>query len=304
MTRDQIIKAINKLADNAVLKMDRSLQPTQRKMLKEVETLIRGLDYTGDKISVTVKNMRLIGNIEGKLRRIVLNSNYEKDVKAFIKAFSQITTLQNLYLRQTIKDFKIKPVLNQIKYQSVQATIDSLTENGLDANVIQPVMRALRTNMTTGGTFRQIMDQVRESIVSTPAGEGTLSRYVKQITTDSLNQYSRNYLQLATRNSGLEWFQYTGSNIKTTRCFCHAMTKKRYFHISEIPDLIKGEFEEFKEKKCGINDKTNLPDGMIPGTNASNFLINLGGYNCGHRAIPVIASLVPVNIREKIKSPN
>lgn len=301
MTNEQLIREINKLADRSVKQMNRSIPGLQRSLLAEVETLVRQLDYTSKRtVALSVKNMRAITSIEAKLRRITLNAGYEEDAKAFIKSFSEITTLQNLYLRRTLKDFKVGAVLKQIKQQSIQTTIDALTENGLDTNLVRPVTNILRTNVTSGGTFSQIMEQLRASV----SGGGLLERYVKQVTTDSLNQYSRNYLQLAVRNTGLEWYQYTGSNIKTTRCFCLAMTKKRFFHVSEIPKLIAGDFAEFEEMKCSIDDKTDLPDGMIPGTNSANFLTNLGGYNCGHRGIPVLASLVPENIRTKIKTPS
>lgn len=303
MTRDQIIKAINSVADQAVIKMNRSLPGAQNRLLLEVQDLVRQLDYKDKRISPTVKNLKALNTIQNKMRGIILSTGYEQDVREFLKSFSEITTLQNLYLKQTVKNFKIKSVFKQIKQQSVQSTIISLTEAGLDANVIGPVTDVLRTNITTGGTFNQLMEQVGEAITNTKAGGGRLQRYVKQITNDSLNQYSRNYLQLATQGTGLEWYQYTGSNIKTTRCFCHAMTKKRYFHVSEILKLIAGDFEEYKEMKCTEDPKTGLPQGMIPGTNVSNFLVNLGGYNCGHRAIPVLTALVPVAIRNKIKTP-
>jgi hypothetical protein len=302
MTRDELIQAINDLADSSVKDINKSIPDIQKQMMDEIEGMLRKLDYDGShNLRRTVGNMKTVANINNKLRRIILSGKYEKSVVEYLKSFNALTALQNQYVRQTIKDFKIKPVLAQLKDQSVNLTIEALTEQGLDSNVISPIRKALQTNITTGGKYQQILQQVREAVLTTPAGEGSLERYVKQITTDSLNQYSRNYLQLATSGSDLKWYQYTGSNIKTTRCFCFAMTKKRFFHASEIPALLKGDFDEFDEMDCPINSKTDLPDGMIPGTNESNFLINLGGYNCGHRAIPVLDIVVPQSIRDKIK---
>ncbi len=300
MTKNDIIKAINKLADDAVRNMNKNIPAVQRRLLIEVENEVRKLEYTGNKISVSVANMRAINAIGNKLRRLILGTGYQENVAEFIKSFSGITTLQNQYLRLTLKNFKIKGVLKQLKEQSVNATIQALTEQGIEANVIEPIRQALRTNITNGGTFNDLMSQVRETIVKTSAGKGALERYVKQITTDALNQYSRNYLQTATLGSSLEWYQYTGSNIITSRCFCLAMTAKRYFHVSEIPKLIAGDFDEFRELQCEIEDSTDLPSGMIPGTNVANFLTNLGGYNCGHRAIPVLDITVPISIRQAL----
>lgn len=302
MTRDELIQAINDLADEAVKKFNKNIPGIQRETLAAVQNLLKDLDYDNGKIVVTVKNMRAIGGITSKLRRLILTGEYEKSVTDFIKSFSQITTLQNQYLRQTFSDFKLSPILTELKDQSIAATIASLTEQGLEANFMDPIKNVLRTNITTGGNFTSLLGQMRGLISTTPEGTGVLDRFAKRITNDSLNQYSRNYLQLASQGINFEWYQYTGSNILTTRCFCHAMTQKRFFHITEIPKLIKGDFKEFQERGCILADSTDLPEGMIPGTNVSNFLVNLGGYNCGHRAIPVLSSYVPKEIRDSFKS--
>jgi hypothetical protein len=95
---------------------------------------------------------------------------------------------------------------------------------------------------------------------------------------------------------GWEWFRYVGSNLKTTRTFCKALTQKQYYHRSELPKIIKGNFAEFKEMKGKIYDKTGLPQGMIEDTNVSNFQTYRGGYNCGHQSYPIPNYLVPENI--------
>lgn len=301
MTREEIIQSINDSVDGAINKMNRSVPAIQRNMLDELSALVRDLDYDGNNIARTVKNIRVIGQITRKLQKLILNKEYKTEVKEFIKAFNEVTTLQNTYMRQTTEDFKFSPVLKEIKTQSIDATLQGLTEQGLTANVTDKIQDVLRRNITSGGTFKQIMQQVRETMVNTQTGEGILERYVKQITTDSLNQYSRNYLQLATQSTGMTWYDYAGSNIETTRCFCFAMTKRRYFNVREIPRLLKGDFTEWQEMDCKMYDKTGLPQGMIAGTNVANFLTNLGGYNCGHRPIPIPERLVPKDVVEAFK---
>lgn len=297
MTREEIIKKLNNTIDDSIAKVNGSIPATQRKMLDEIQAIVRDLDYDGNKIRVTSKNIAVIGAIKNKLRKIILDANYQDSVKEYLKTFTDVSTLQAAYFRQTSKDFKVTAVLKGIKTQAVQSTIESLTEQGLDANISSKIQDVLRTNITSGGTFKELMEQVRVTTIGTDTEEGLLDKYVKRVTTDALNQYSRNYLQIATDSLGMDWFQYSGSNIETTRCFCIAMTEKRYFHRAEIPDLLKGNFEEFESKDCVIYSRTGLPYGMIPGTNASNFLTWLAGYNCSHRALPVPTILVPDDIK-------
>jgi hypothetical protein len=72
-----------------------------------------------------------------------------------------------------------------------------------------------------------------------------------------------------------------------------------YIHVSQLEEIVSGNI-------CGeqvpIYDKTGLPQGMIAGTNASNFRINRGGYNCNHQLYPVSAAVVPKELRDKFKN--
>jgi hypothetical protein len=142
-----------------------------------------------------------------------------------------------------------------------------------------------------------MMGQMRDFLLTNETGAGALEKYTKQITTDALNQYAAQYTNAVTNDLGLEWFMYTGSIIDTSRPLCKALIKKKYIHKSELPDIILGKFKEFDEEGGKINPKTKLPEGMIPGTNASNFHIYRGGYQCGHQLIPIDASSVPEHIR-------
>jgi hypothetical protein len=77
------------------------------------------------------------------------------------------------------------------------------------------------------------------------------------------------------------------------------LTKKRFVHKSEIPELLKGHIDGHK---CKIYEATGLPMGMIEGTTAENFIVYRGGYNCGHELIPVNEAAVPKEIRAKFSS--
>lgn len=293
MTNEELIDLINKTVDDAVANMNKSIPSAQDEIFKEVQRLAKDLDYKNGKATVSVKNIRIMGAITKRLRRIILSTDYLDHAKDFLKAFNTVTTLQNQYMASVTEDFKYGPVLKQIKFQAIADTSASLTQEGLTSGVVNKLRDVLRTNITTGGSFNQLLDQFAGITKDTEKGQGLLNRYVKQVTTDALNQYSRNYLQAAVGNTPGQWYQYTGSLITTSRDFCKAMVKKRYFNVKEIPKLLLGEFKEFEEMNGKMDDKTKLPDGMIEGTNEANFITFLGGYLCGHRAIPVPTLLIP-----------
>jgi hypothetical protein len=254
-----------------------------------------------------VKNLSLINSIKNKLNKIILTPEYITQVKDFAKSFNEITTLQNDYWRTIDKTFKPKPLLKAIREQAITDTVGKLTEAGIGANIAEPIADILRTNITTGGSYKDLTEQLRENLVNTQT-PGTMEKYISQITTDAVNQYSAQYTQVVSSDLGYEFFKYDNTDISSTRPWCDAMTDQPYFHISQLPKLISAQGLTYLNKKTGkrepvpVNQKTGLPSGMIPGTDASNIFIRRGGYRCQHQIRPVNERQVPADILAKIKA--
>lgn len=302
-------KIINRI-DDAIATFVEKIPTSQRDMLFAIDEELGRLDVKNGRIKPTVANLKIITSIKNKLLRVILTDEYKAQVKQFVQAFRDVTTLQNEYWRGIERKFKPRSILKQMRTVAIDDTIAKLTENGLHAGVVQPVSDVLTQNITQGGSMKDLRATLLESLTNTST-PGTLQKYATQIVTDSINQYSRNYTQIVTSDLGLEWYSYRNSLIKTSRPFCIAMVERRYFHVSEIPALLKAEDLYYKDPKTGkktkvpINKKTNLPDGMYIGTNVSNFITLLGGYNCGHQVGPVSESIVKnqaINIYNKVIS--
>jgi hypothetical protein len=298
--------------DDAIAGFIERIPASQQDMLEALDLELRKLDLQDGKIKPTVGNLKIISNIKNKLMKVILTDTYKAEVKAFLRSFNDITTLQNQYWRSIEKKFKPSSILKQIKKVAIEDTAAKLMEAGIDANVAQPIKDILTTNITQGGSYKELQAQLKDAVTNTSIGVGLLDKHVRQITVDSINQYNRNYTQIASSDLGFEWFSYQNTLINTSRPFCIAMHEKRYFHISQIPDLLQAKGLTYLHPKTGkrlkvrLNPKTDLPDGMYPNTNASNFLTLLGGYNCGHQAGPVSERLVkmqaPVLYEEVINS--
>lgn len=293
-------KILDKIDDSISGFIER-IPASQTDMLDALDEELRKLELLNGKIKPNIKNLKTISNIKAKLMKVILTDSYKAQVKSFLESFNQITKLQNEYWRGIEKSFKPSSILKEIKRITIEDTANKLMESGLDANVAQPIKDILTTNITQGGSYKDLQKQLKEAVTETES-PGLMDRYTKQVVVDSVNQYNRNYTQTVSSDLGFEWFAYQNTLINTSRPFCIAMHERRYFHISQIPDLLaaKDLYYTKKDKKTGatkrlkvpINPKTNLPDGMYAGTNASNFFTLLGGYNCGHQAGPVSANLV------------
>lgn len=293
-----------KKIEQAIQKFNRNIPSIQKAVLDNIIDELRRLDLRDGRIKPTVQNLKVIASIKNKMQRLILTEDYVKEVKDFVKAFNEVTKLQNDYWRSVEKSFQPKPLLKEIKRQAIETTVQKLTEAGIGVNISDRLTDILRTNVTTGGSYRSLESQLRESLTNTQKSDGSILKYTKQITTDSINQYNRQYTQIVSNDLGFEWYSYQGSDIATTRPFCDAMTDFRYFHVTEIPRLLKAEdlyyMKDGQRTKVPIYDKTGLPHGMIDGTNPGNFFIRAGGYNCGHQIRPVSESLVPEDIKQKV----
>lgn len=294
----EIAKKIIDEIQSAIDGFNNAMPGVQRKMSKEVELMLKDieLDSTG-KVKPSVNNIRLVAKIKGRLDTLFRESGYTKSVSEYLNAFGEITNLQNQYFREIESSFKPNPLLKEIRNQSVQATIESLTGAGIRSNVTKMLTDVLQRNITTGANYTDLLAQVKDRLVNSETGDGTLQRYAKQVTTDALNQYSAQYINAVSNDLGLKWYMYTGALIETSRTLCEACVKKRYIHAAELPDIIKGDFPEFKNLGGKISDKTGLPLGMIAETTAENFHVYRGGHNCNHQLLPVSEASVPKAIR-------
>jgi hypothetical protein len=295
---------ILKEIDGAIKSFNKGIPAAQKAMYQELAAELRRLDLQGDKIKATVANLKTIQSIKNKLTRFILNDDYLEDVKEFVKSFNTVTKLQNEYWKGVESKFKPGPLLKEIGKQAISDTVKQLTESGIGANIGDAITDILRTNITSGGSYKALNKELLESLTDTQKSDGLLTRYSKQITNDSIQQYNRQYTQQVAAGLGFEWYAYQGSDIKTTRPFCDAMTDLRYFHISEIPRLLRADglyyMKDGKKTKVPIYPKTGLPAGLIEGTNAENFLIRAGGYNCGHQIRPVPERNVPLEVRDRV----
>lgn len=301
MAKQQTI--INQLIDtiqNDIDEFQASVPKHQQRVFDEISLLLKELELNGDSIKQSVANLRKIGSIKTKLEAIVNSDEWLKDVGKYLKSFDKVSSLQNQYFGTIEKDFKPSPLLKEIRKQSLDATFDSLTENGINVTITTKVQDILRQNITSGSSYIQTMKQLREYLLTNESGVGAFERYTKQITTDALNQYSAQYTNAVTNDLGLKWFMYTGALVENSRIFCQALIKKKYIHVSELPNIILGKFKEYDDMEGLINPKTKLPVGMIAGTNAANFHVYRGGYQCGHQLIPVDVLVVPEVIRARV----
>ena len=304
MTPDKIITELEDLIEANITAFNESMPAVQKQAYKEVLNLMSDLDkYSDGTVKASVKNVKLIAKIKQRLQEVIIDGSYNKRLKKLLETYDEITKLQNQYFSATVSQFTVPAVLAELQKQAIDITIESLGEQGMNVNVINPVRDILNKNITTGGKVADMTEEVRAYLLGDQETEGRLAKYAKQITTDALNQYSANYNKVISDDLGFEWYRYSGSLRKTSREFCVKLIEAKkgcmpYIHKSQLPEIIDG---YICGERVAIYKKTGLPQGMIAGTNASNFFVNRGGYSCNHQLTGVPSSFVPKELKDKFK---
>lgn len=286
--------------DLATANFEKSVSSSERFIYSEMQKIIKDLDVdaTGN-IKPSIENLRLLTKVRKHIARLANNKGYLKAVKDLVNSFEDVYQSQMKYfatITQNVPHTKKYALMKQI---AIDNTITNLTGAGLQASVTDKINDMLLRAVTSRAKYSDLTKELHEHLTKTDKGSGALSKYANTYATTAISQYAGENNKILTDDLGLEWFEYVGSNIETTREFCDHLTEKRYIHKSEIKTILKGEIDGYQ---CAMNERTGLPKGMIEGTNEQNFQVNCGGWNCRHQLVPVAKEAVPKNVIKKFST--
>jgi hypothetical protein len=295
------VKEISKILSTIQSSVDRLSNVANQKqepLFRQVLSMLKDLETNGDSLINNINNLKVINKIKVAIEKLIIDNKYKQELKSFVESYNQIADLQNQYFSQFSANFKTTKTLDILKKSAVETTLTNLTQTGLEAGVIDGLKKILTTNISAGGSYTKLTDQLRNYILSNETGEGALERYVKTYANTAINQYSAEYNKTVAEDLGLEWVMYDGSLLQTSREFCQKCVEKKYIHVSEFATILKGDFGS--NGTIAVNKKTRLPDGLMDGTNEDNFVRRRGGWNCGHQMPFVDESVVPEDIKNKV----
>jgi hypothetical protein len=300
MTAEQLASNIEDIILKAVDDFNQGLESSQVNAYNKLLGLVKELsiDARGN-IKKTAENVKILRNVSKSIEDTLLTDTYKKRVGKYLKSFDAVQAEQTIYFNVIKEGFKVNPMLEAVKSATVDNTIAALTESGLDQAFTQPVKDLLIKNISTGGSYSAMTEQLRAFVIGSEDVDGAFLKHTKAITTDAVKSYNATYNQGVSQDLGLQFYRYVGGLKDTSRAFCEERNKK-FFHIEEIKDWGKG------EKCCGLewpHKKNGVAywDGMKKGTNENNILINRGGWECNHQYVAVSQGVVPDEVVERAK---
>lgn len=282
---------VNVIQDNIDEFAD-SIEPIQRKLYNRVTSLLQGLTLDSDGfINRTQANMDIINDVKTELSSVVNYPAYQKNVAGIKSSLDDVTNLQTNYFGKISEDAKQPPVMDSIVDNSFDTVLASLTEAGINENVVSAATDIVSNGITEGSSFSDMNEALKTFMVGNDKVDGKLLSYSKQIVSDTMHTTSRNYNSIMTEKLGLKWYRYVGALVTDSRPWCIAMEEKEFIHESELGKCCAGNIDGKQVSKAGL----------MPDTTKDNVVSRCGGYNCGHHLVPIPSEGVPTNIRRKFE---
>jgi hypothetical protein len=295
MASDKTLQDLHKLLDESVTKLESSIPKIEKQVFDKLVLEVSKLetDLLGN-IKPNVSNLKSLQKIKSSLSDIILSPEYVSNVGKFINTFDKSKELIDDYFFELVNTFDNKKALfNEILSNSVSVTEESLLGAGVTNDIITPITDYLSKSVTQGQNLTELIDELSIKIKGYKTNLGYIQKNVKQIATDSINQYSANYTQSISDDLDFEYYLYSGANKITSRCFCLEREGK-YFSKKEIeywgstPSLWN---------TC--KTKVYKGGGRIPSTDKKSIFTYRGGYQCNHLIMPVSELVVPKEVIER-----
>lgn len=243
-------------------------------------TLINSLDVKGGQIVVNERNIGLLTEINAKIKRVFIGSEYINAVDAYSKQFiNQSIIIQDMFTASfgaTVFSDATDAVLTATRRNAIEL----LVGDSFSARVVQPVRTIINDSVLSGSGMTALRNELT-AFVEGGQTMGIAERYIKQTAFDAFTVSDRAYTNAIAKENGVEFYQYLGGIIKPgrtsagSRQFCKDRNEK-YYHRKEI------------ETWAGIDWA-----GKASGTNTETIFLLLGGYNCQHSIVPRSTLKVP-----------
>lgn len=210
-------------------------------------------------------NLTKVAEFRAKLRAIISKSELEETIQAYIKQFGAIAAQIDKYMLTISKDYAVTDELRLLLQNSVAIATEAMLNSGLDAAILNPVQNVLNRAALGDMKLSSLVKYLKQQL----GNNAPQIRYAKQIASDALHIFVRQYQQRGADKLGLQHYLYAGTKIATTRPFC-AMNIGKVFSKKEIEAFAAQDWE-----------------GKNPSTDSKTIFWLCGGYNCRHQLRPV-----------------
>lgn len=263
-----------------------AVEKVQTDLFNQLSLQLKDLETDSDGyILQSATNRKVLASAENTILSVFRDPYYIGAVTNYMGAIPKINDLNEEYFASISDSFKPnRAFLKSLQQQTISSVEKYVLQDGLESQVVEPLVSILNQNINSGGKFTGFIEQVKTFVEGNEKVDGRAESYTRTYLRDTLFQYSRTYQQSITADLKLEWYLYQGGLTDKSRPFCEERAG-RYFHQSEI------------EAWASLSWAGKRSD-----TTESSIFVYAGGHNCSHFIIPVSKMIVPKIDLDRIKS--
>lgn len=281
MKPSKVAGDIETVIQNASTVFEKSVATVQERFYDRVLASLKNLELDSrGYIKQNAFNRKILTKAQSLFDEAISSASYRNAITKHLSVISNVNELNNDYFQSINKKFKPnKTFLKSLERQAVRNINQMILQDGIKAQIKIPLNKIIEQNISTGGRYRGLLDQLKQFM----DGEGNMVRFSSNYLKDLLFEYSRSFQESLTGDLNLDWYLYSGGLTDTSREFCIERSGK-FFHRTEIQSWAKRKWK-----------------GKAAGTTESSIFVLLGGYNCTHSLIPVSEFIVPKEDLDRIK---
>lgn len=261
------------ITDRGIRDLTRGFDRVEEQIFAILQRYLMRFDLSNGEFVAQTATASLINQMNREIAQALTASSLDSEIEKFLTNFDEIG--DNIkQIHRNLSDVNVpNRIINQQKQFALDRTLYSLREANVSTDFIAPVKRVLYQRITTGASLLETERELRALIMGDDKTKGALTRWVGQVARDGVNQYKGAIHQAVKNEFGFTALAYVNSLVEDSRSQCRRWTEMGRIEEEQLQQEINWAFQNGQ--------------GMIPETNPDNFIINRGGYNCRHEAIPV-----------------
>lgn len=284
------IKLFDRVPDEMATQSERA----QREIWKTIRPLLDEMDVDlNGNITQSDANVNRIGTIVEELNKVTAGSEYKDAVKSFLGSVDEGVNLTNEIAKKIQSTFEPTNAQLRLLEISKNNAINAFFGSGLRERFTQPFLEQLTANVSARAPLRDAVKALELVVVGNDKIDGRLLSNVKTNAITAQSIADRSYSASINETIGVQWYEYVGGEIPTTRNFCRHR-EDSIFHVKEIEKWGEG------KNSGGIKDIVDGTwAGRIDSTDRKSIFTFVGGWNCRHQLMPVMEQDVPPEVIER-----